>query len=574
MTFDRANLVHRYGWVIPVLVFTSAIIFHIHLPGLYFDAVNPDFVAAQKLHPTHLHNPSATLPSKIFPILGSLYHGVQNLYVDLPIFAIFGCDVAPLRIAQASFGAVLLVAFFIVAQRLTRSTTLAMLGALGLASEIAFTASFRTQFYIVMGGATWLFVSLMLALQSNPDERVPMHRLFWSGFFAGLAAYGYFVLLFFVPGMLALVAFRPQSDRRQLIRWGCGLVAGFAPYALGYLSLVIKLHGVSPTVAFIRRMLDMLHPLQGSGTSGSNLLYAWQMARLAITNSGNDAMIFGYSLPSWWGETKFYVFAACTLILVAWSLVYSLRRRKIPSWALIGLLPLSYIVAASLLGSRLWAHHFCVLVPFVYLLPPSLVANMPIKLRMNPMMRGAVMGLAGAGCLLGNGSQQYTFHQHLARSGGEGMSTYALTQLALEARHAPSDTAYLFPEWGFFTSFGLLTENKVRFTEDVAPETLSDLRRLGYEDLRLTYWHPADRDRYAQILWEAGIPATTERTFTTLDGRPVFYWLEGRFAPGEVAPPKDGRPDRPQAAPQATAAPAAHAPAALPETAPPSDPAR
>jgi hypothetical protein len=572
MNSAKTHLLHRYGWLIPAFVFLCAIALQIDLPGLYFDAVNPDFIGARLLHP-QLHNPTAALPSKIFPILGSPYHGVQNLYVDLPVFAIFGFSVASVRIAQALFGVVLLAALFTTTRRLTQSTSLAMLGALGLATDIAFTASFRTQFYIVMGGAAWVFVALMLLLPNRPEECVSMRRLFWSGFFSGLAGYGYFVLLFFLPGLLALVALRPQSDRRQVIRWLCGLAVGFTPYVLGYLSLTLKLHGVGPTLTFIRSMVGQLHPLQSSGASGSNLLYALQMARLAITNGGNDAMIFGYSLPSWWGEAKFYVFAACTLILSAWSLISLAALRKSSPRALIGLLPLSYLLVASLLGSRLWTHHFCVLVPFVYLLPLSPLANLPIKSGVNRLLPTAAVGLASIGCLLGNGSQQFAFHENLARSGGEGMSTSALTQLALEARHAPPQTAYVFPEWGFFTSFCLLTENKVRYVSDAAPETLSQLRKDGYSIVRLVYWHVADHDRYTRLFRQAGIWATTERTFKTLDGRPVFYWLEGKLAPRQAASTTNDHPDLPQAVPQAAAMPAGRAPAAWPGSARPSDPA-
>lgn len=572
MNIARSDAFRRHGWLLPVIVFLFAITVHIDLPGLYMDAVNPDFVAAQKLHHNHLHNPSATLPSKIFPVLGSLYHGVQNFYVALPIFAMFGCNVASVRIAQALFGVVLIAAFFFVTQRLARSTALAMLGALGLATEIAFTASFRTQFYIVMGGATWLFVSLMLLLPPAPDERPSPRRLFWSGFFSGLAGYGYFVLLFFVPGTLAMVAFAPRSDRRQTARWLCGLAAGFIPYVVGYLSLIIKLHGFSSTLAFIQRMIGLLHPLEGSGTDSGNLLYAWQMARLAITNDGNDAMIFGHSLPSWWGEAKFYVFVACMLALLACCLIHWLARRRSPPWALIGLLPLSYLLVASLLGSRLWAHHFCVLVPFAYLLPISLLANLIPRPRMNRLMQAATVSIAGIGCALGNASQQYAFHENLIRSGGEGMSTFALTQMALQARHAPSNVVYLFPEWGFFTSFCLLTENRARYVLDASPETLDELKPDGSSDFRLVYWHAVDRDRYAQRLREAGLQGVTERSFATLDGRPVFYWLEAHTTPDETRA-KAAHPGPLPTTPPAAAMQAGRAPAASPGTARPSGPA-
>jgi hypothetical protein len=506
-----------------------AVVFHIDLPGLYMDAVNPDFAAAQKLHP-HLHNPGAMLPSKIFPILGNLYHGVQNFYVALPMLAIFGFHVATIRIAQALFGALLLAAFFIVARRLTQSTLLAMFGALGLATEIAFTASFRTQFYIVMGGATWLFVSLMLALPATPETALSDRRAFWSGFFSGLAGYGYFVLFFFVPGNLAWIALRPTASARTSLRWMIGLALGLTPFALGYLSLLLKLHGIGPTMQLIRSLLGVLQPFESSGASHGNVLYAWQMAQLAITNGGNNLVIFGQATSSWVSETKFYLFVLCTLLMSIGSVACLTLRRRAPAWVLIGFVPLSFLLAASLFGHRLWAHHFSVLVPFVYLLPLSLLARVFAVAKASRTLQAAIVTVAGLAWLAGNISQQYVFHAALGRSGGEGRATSALTQLALEARGTPQNVAYVFPEWGFFTSFCLLTENKVRYVVDVAPETLSNLRHAGYDDLRLVYWQPAERDRYTQVLQQAGLNTITTRTFTTLDGRPVFYWLEGRPA--------------------------------------------
>jgi hypothetical protein len=515
--------------VIPVAVFMLAVVFHIDLPGLYMDAVNPDFLAAQKLHP-HLHNPSATLPSKIFPILGNLYHGVQNFYVALPMLAIFGFHIATIRIAQALFGALLVAAFFIVARRLTQSTLLAIFGALGLATEIAFTASFRTQFYIVMGGATWLFVSLMLALPATPETELSDRRAFWSGFFSGLAGYGYFVLLFFVPGTLAWIALRPTASARTSLRWMIGFMFGLTPFALGYLSLLLKLHGIGPTMQLMRSLLGVLQPFENSGASHGNVLYAWQMAHLAITNDGNNLVIFGQTTSSWVSEPKFYLFALCTLLMSIGSVACLALRRRAPAWVLIGFLPLSFLLVASLFGHRLWAHHFSVLVPFVYLLPLPLLARILDMTKAGQRPQMAIVAVACFACLAGNMSQQYAFHAALGRSGGEGKATSALNQLALEARGSSSNVAYVFPEWGFFTSFCLLTENKVRYVVDVAPETLSELRHAGYDDLRLVYWQPAERERYMQVLQQAGLNTITTRTFTTLDGRPVFYWLEGHPA--------------------------------------------
>src|SRR6187402_2875762 len=144
----------RVPWLLPALAFIGLVLVHSDLPGIYMDGVNPDFMAAQWLHPGH--NPGAGIPSKIFPILGSFYHGLQNAYLGIPFFAIGGFSVTSLRLEQAVFGVILLVALFHLSRRLTGSVGMAVLASLGLATELAFTASFQWWCYIVLGGAAWL----------------------------------------------------------------------------------------------------------------------------------------------------------------------------------------------------------------------------------------------------------------------------------------------------------------------------------------------------------------------------------------------------------------------------------
>ena len=530
MPFRESNshlLLQRHLWLLPITVFLSCVLIHIDLPGIYMDAVNPDFMAAQLLH-HHPGNPSAGLPSKIFVILGSLYHGVQNVYAGLPVFALFGFSVATLRLAQAVFGVILLAALYHLIRRLTRSIPLALAGSLGLATELAFTASFRTQFYIVMGAASWLFVSLLLALPSDAESRIVRRRTFWSGVFCGLAAYGYFVLLFFVPAMLVLIGGGPRRDRREVRQWLMGFAAGLSPYALGYLSLAVKLHGIGHTIAFVQNQLHQLHPFAGGGANEGNLVYVWHMARLAVTNDGNDAMIFGHMLPSSWASTKFVLLVVATLLLSAAS-AWWIRRGDERLWrTLPGLLPVSYLLVSALFGHRLWAHHFCVLVPFVYLLPILSLSLVLDSTRASATVRHSITGILLVGGLAANAVQQENFQRLLARTGGAGMATDALTTLAVEARSAAPDVAYVFPEWGFFASFDFLTANHVRFVIDDQPETFRMLQRQGFKEFRLVYWNPAQGARYREILKQAGAHAITARTFITRDGKPAFYWLDAR----------------------------------------------
>ena len=272
----------RLAWTLPVIVFIALVLVHSDLPGIYMDAANPDFLAAQWLH--RGHNPGAGIPSKIFPILGSFYHGLQNAYLGVPFFAIAGFSVTSLRLEQAVFGVILLIALYHLTRRLTASIPLALLASVGLATELAFTASFRTQFYIVLGGAAWLFVSLLLALPAAPESWIVKRRAFWSGVFFGLASYGYFVLAFFAPAMVVLVAM--WVPRREWGQWIVGALVGVSPFALGFLSLLAKKHGLEPTLEFIRGMLGQLKPFDTAErraiiSTTRGILYAWLRAMLA-----------------------------------------------------------------------------------------------------------------------------------------------------------------------------------------------------------------------------------------------------------------------------------------------------
>lgn len=521
----RRDMKRAWAMWLPVAAFFTLALVQARLPGLYMDAVNPDFVAAQLLHHS-ARQPGAGIPSKIFPILGGLYYGAQNLYVGLPIFALFGCNIITLRIAQALFGAMLIAALYLVSVRLTRSRMLAFACTLGLATDLAFTASFRTQFYIVMGAAAWLFAALALALPTGTRSDFGRKRLLLSGACTGLACYGYFVLGFFIPGMFLLIVWRRRDGWRDLPVWLTGLMIGLLPYVLGYLSLLVKLKGLEPTLAFVRYMLGQLHPFDAGGASHGNLAYAWNMIQLSVMDRGNEAMIFGHPLPSGWPMTKYAGFLISLAVMSILLVVRVIRRSDKLVQTLPALLPWSFIGIASLFGNRLWAHHFSVLVPFAYLLGTLLLLECLDALRASHSLRRAIIAAAlciGIGCNL---MQQTTFHQELARTGGTGKMPEALNTLAEEARASPPHVAYLFPEWGFYASFNFLTGNRVRYADNVEAHTLTQLRHRGYSTFRLAFWDEADYERYRQIMLDAGAQNITERVYTRRDGVPAFYLIE------------------------------------------------
>ena len=87
----------------------------ITLPGVYMDAVNPDYLVVKLLNWHHAKPLTAwLLPGNYLhdrvPILISLYHGLQQFWLGLPLYALFGTGVVGIRLTHMVFACGVLVA--------------------------------------------------------------------------------------------------------------------------------------------------------------------------------------------------------------------------------------------------------------------------------------------------------------------------------------------------------------------------------------------------------------------------------------------------------------------------------
>ncbi|MGY0713998.1 glycosyltransferase family 39 protein [Azospirillum argentinense] len=490
-----------------VIIFFFGVLRQVDLPGFYMDSVNPDYMAAQYIN-QEIPNAAWRMPTVFFPILGNYYHGVQNFYVDLVVFKFLGISAASVRIAQALFGALIVACLYLGTVLATRNRLIAFLAAVLLATDIAFLASFRTQFYIILGGEAWLFASLVALWRGG--------RLGYllSGLFFGLAIYGYFVLGFFGPALMIFLLSRPD---RRISHWVAGLALGMLPYVVGYASFIIAAGGVSQAIETMRQAIGGLAPMSSKLSFWGNLNHVLQMAILAVTNVGNELMIFNEGIGGRWSGIKVWMFVG---VFVGAALLVAVRFRHRPALLLAVLLPPSYIGVASVFGSRLWVHHLSVLVPIGYLL---------IAVAFGGIVRGRLAAVAAvavaAVMVVGNVRQASHFHERLAATGGVGKASNALSRLAEDALTEP-DTLYVFPEWGFFMPFNLLTANRVPYILDPAQIDRANCR-CGR--VVLAFWAETDVKKYVEALTGKGLQNVETRVYAQRDGRPAFHVAEGRF---------------------------------------------
>ncbi|MGI0059620.1 MAG: hypothetical protein ACREBJ_07610, partial [Nitrosotalea sp.] len=288
------------------------------------DGINPDYLAAQTLNP-EISNPNWAIPSVIGPVLGGLYFGVENYYVGVIAFKLLGENVTSLRIAQSLFGGVIIVLVYLLLWKCNRNILTSFLAAALLASNIAFLASFRTQFYIILGGEVWLLASVLTLWRETKLSD------YCAGVLYGLAIYAYFVFLFFMPAITCIVLFRKNRSLRSFL---LGITTGLLPYAIGYLSLTIALGSISRAIDWVRGAIINLAPLSSTLSIIESLKYAFVSSYLAISNIGNNLMIFNDGSHSIMGNIQVAIFVF-TFIMAA---ITFRKRREL----LIVFLPISY----------------------------------------------------------------------------------------------------------------------------------------------------------------------------------------------------------------------------------------
>lgn len=519
------------AWLVAVLVFLACAMRNVELPGLYMDAINPDYLVARWFNPA-LDNTVWVMPGPKGPLLGNLYHGTQTFWFGLLTYGFLGTHVVSARLTHALYGAVIVLFAWLVLRRATGRPWLALAVATALATDMAFISSFRTQAYIILAGQMWLMVSFHLAVRIVQEARARAWMLLLSGTTMGLAVYGYFVFLFFLlpVALLAILGPGRAGFLRRAMLWGTGFVIGMLPYVVGYVWLAVEVGGVAQFVEWMRNAVTALKPTEGSPSYLEGLASALQNARLAVSGGGNETMMVGAPVVSGWAPWRTALLAGAVLVCLAGAAREWKRDRVMARVLLAGAaLPLAYIVTAAWFGARMWAHHFTVLIAVGYLVA-GLAAWWLCTLAGS---RAARRFAAAAGALLlgawlcGNMVQQQRVHDRLVATGGLGMSTDALTALSRAALTERWDTVWYFPDWGFFMPFAFLTGNRVAYEVELTPATID--RHRGIRDgVRVAFWKEEDKAGYIRTLEDNGVHDIRHYVVKSRDGRPAIHVVAGR----------------------------------------------
>ena len=424
----------------------------IHEPGLYMDAVNPDYEVVRMTNPQS-ETPIYILPGNLLfgrlPVLGGLYHGSYTAYEALPFYLVFGGTMLSIRLAHLALGLLVLVAAGFALWGMTRSQLVTGIALLALAADPAFFLLFRTQAYLPLFPACFALFALY-ALARAPSPRGAL----LCGALLGLAAFGYFVYLFMIPGVLLFVWRDTAVTRRRdtLLALCGGIVLGLSPYALGY-GLIFGNLGFSGGAASIQ---GYVHGL--ALNSGQSFF-----ERVAAVVSQTWYVVTGeWEWLTFWADAHvsgLQIVKGVALVALP-VLVFAFTQRPYGrAFALSGAALLSFVVTATIFGGRLGGHDMSAAVPLLYVFAGVSAATLLAHYSLRRIAY-ATLAFAAVVCALNVGAAAQMLGR-LSSQGATGFYSDVITQYAEAAASSRAGAPYVFGDWGMMMPFVYLTSGRV-----------------------------------------------------------------------------------------------------------------
>lgn len=556
----------------------------IDLPGLYFDAVNPDYLAVQMLFPD---NGIGTKYSQTgFPFLAQLYHGTLISWIQLLVIGIMGrTSLVTVRIANAIYVIAICWMIYLILKSMFKDKIINYIMVMALALSPQVFSYMRTQYHLKLPGTLLILMSIYF-LCISPKMRGGQ-KIVLSGLLAGVAFYSYFIYLFFVPAMMIICVYYAWIEKRGMAKdfftWIVGFGVGSLFYVAGYSDLLITALNISKElkkdIIFIfeivlllagvllikmviraysdnklfkkllkalfcflgiimlalitcsKTIITILEPLiKSTNVLGRPMGLAERISGVLVTawsvikNRNCEWLMIGKTV-SFFTDIYVYLFVLLSIIIFLIFLLKKSSRRGFSKIFIFWGMLFSYFVVALIFVPRMGGQHFTP-VFFLSYLVICIEINMINTYITIKSVRQVLCVIAGALLLLGwiNSNLICT---NLKIVKGNGLYTHHINDLANKAlveRENGIKTLYVFPESGIGSNFIYLTMNQIASKGGVHADVFREYLEGGYR-IEIYYWDINNMEKYEQALFEAGVNRIEEKTFFTGEGEPVLYGL-------------------------------------------------
>lgn len=581
---NKTKMINAIFWVIiGVFVFVPVLLCG-NYPGMYLDAVNPDYAAVQILFPQKFDE----MWMYSWPYLAQAYHGnIGVLFSTILIAITQNTSVLQHHMQNGFYCFIIFVLIYRILRLMQVKEVVTKVIILLGASGISFLQLCFTQYYIQLPGCIFSLIAVYIFLRDK--ENLSHCSLIAGSVFLGLAFYTYFNFLFLCLPIFALILWRIKAQRKNnlficeslMCLYSFLIGAGF--YIVGYtqvyfekwvqlelidayqkntyvyiflivyyLTLIVRvwlcvysdrmyvyIDAILNFLFFIFWAIKVL-PIVAESISGLNVsgASATLIERISFILtyfeqilSGRKAEIFIYGhITSILSGLNLFLL----LVLLFSVILYIYRKKaynaKTQSFFYVLILMGAYFCCCLFFASRMQAQHMV----------PMLVATLILSaLGLSILTENKNKKFVGLFCgviilVVGgiNLCNQRNFVSEIQDSGGIKLYSSQINQIAYEAgeRSKTDKEMYVFVDWGFSFGFNYLTKNQVAYT------SIDDLEWWNYlinnegYNLVICYWDEKDTDTYVNKLKQCNV--TEERIILEerkeKDGSIAFYVLHAK----------------------------------------------
>lgn len=564
------TLIEKYKEQIIVLIIMLILAFFqvfrcIEYPGLYYDAVNPDYMAVQLLYP-QVENPLWIVPHTGLPLLGQLYHGTFTAWVQALVIGLTG-NASLWTIRTVNMAYIVGICWFCYRvgkwANIQKGILYSGIAVIILSPQVY--AMIRTQYYIKLPGTFFLLAAIYTLMKMRKNDLNKGKLLILSGVFCGLAAYTYFIFLFYIPAIIVFCAIESISRKektKNVVIYLVGVLGGGTLYIVGFFDLFLTYTTLNDEIkkciiyAFtvgviaivggccfvciknyhkdkvIRRVCIFVALIAGIGIFivGVNLSYILKVilpqvqtlhvlgetipfhARIqqffvlwegVMSNRFLEQMILGKN-TSILPQTYNIVF----LLLILLFLIV-IRKEKGNHSILIGikfcfLLLSSYYVFSLPFISRMGGQHFT---PNYFIMMLIIILELGYLYSQKGNWAQRLAGPCIAVILVVSMINSNLLDTNIKIVGGVDKYSSEINQLskeALEENKMGEKVVYVFPEWGLYCGFNYLTMNQIPVLLEVDKQSLKNYLIEGYT-IKLCTWEEQKILEYQKVLKDIGI---------------------------------------------------------------------
>ena len=481
LKINLKNIIEKINIRHIILLYFIISIILVEFPGLYMDAVNPDYISVHLKNPGKIQvwvyndNIIASLLGKNwnYPLLNSLYGINLPAYICSLTGTLIGNGLMNIRFTHILYGILEILAIYYFMIKCTKSKKISLICSLYLALEPSFIFAQRTQYYLQLFPVIFFGIGLGCINKIDFNKNNNIKKIILLSILFGISASCYFVFAFYYAAIIITFLIYLGLNKKNIKNIFCsilGFIIGYIPFLYAHLSLLINngIHGY----------INLLKSLDTYGiTSGQTGIFSRVydvIKEVILLENGNTIIktITGKNVTLGYSYIVFYLFLFVLFLISLYQVIKQLKisKRKINNITLSQLIIIIIIIIHGLLGivvgESLEYQHYVMLIPLFY----SLIFITIFQILKNGINKKCKFTI----CLIlliifiSNIINIYSGYKRIDENNGIDYYSSSINDMGSYLKtNASNNDLIICPQWGYLMGLSVITDGKTEIWSDI-----------------------------------------------------------------------------------------------------------